>query len=181
MYRVCIPKKKPCTGCVSACVRMPYPMFAPVPSRHHEANGIEVAWQTHFLSLPQSQSTEHLYCCQACATSCAQRPRMLGPCIAPAIRHSVWITMFQKSRRPRGGTWMQCKEGEGAQRLNNMSARTANFFNISTERWAGLRKIANTIGSHVDHGRMRLAGQGKRRLKNYRRIQPPGLAGHKFQ
>ena len=70
---------------------------------------------------------------------------------------------------------------KGAQRLNNMSSRTAKFFNISTERWAGLRKIANTMGYHVNHGRMRLADQGKRRLKKYRRIQPPVLAGHKTQ
>ena len=29
---VCTPKKKPCAGCVSACVRMPYPMFALSPA-----------------------------------------------------------------------------------------------------------------------------------------------------
>ena len=38
---------------------------------------------------------------------------------------------------------------KGAMRLDNMLSCTAKFFNVSTKRWAGLRRTANTMGYHI--------------------------------
>ena len=48
--------------------------------------------------------------------------------------------------------------------------KTAKFFRASTKRWAALRKVAATVGYHLNHGPRRRSPDVPARLLKYQRL-----------